>query len=82
MTVMPTAEDHAESQRQMDEITILAGNQRIALLERLIEKYAQHVGNCEGVCYLEDHYRDAWGPNGQWTDEEWTEIRRIAGETE
>ncbi len=55
---------------------------RVELLERLIEKYAAHVGEIEGVSYLEDRYRGMFGGGNIFASEEWAEIRRIAGETE
>ena len=60
----------------------VAAKARIELLERLIEKYAAHVGGIEGVTYLEDRYRGMFGSKDTFTDEEWAEIRRIAEETE
>lgn len=85
MTMFPTPEQIAESRRQMDEITIRAGEQRITLLETLIKKYATHVGACEGVSFLESQYHGSafgLGPEDVFTDEEWAEIRRIAEETD
>ncbi len=84
MTMIPTPTQIAESQRQMDEITIRAGEQRITLLETLIQKYATHVGACEGVSYLESQYRHAGRLESadEFTDEEWVEIRRIAEKTD
>ena len=58
---------------------------QITRLETLIKKYAVHVGNCEGVSYLENRYRGAFGGSEDrdlFTDREWMDIRRIAGETE
>lgn len=78
MTMIPTPE-------QMAEYAVRAGEQRITLLETLIQKYATHVGGCEGVSYLESQYRYAgMGLElaDEFTDEEWAEIRRIAEETE
>ena len=46
---------------------------REAHLERLLERYSQHVYDCEGVDYLESGYKRT----GTLSDEEWTEIRRI-----
>ena len=85
MTMIPTPTDIAESQRQMDEITIRVGEQRITLLETLIQKYAAHVGACEGVSFLESHYQGSGmglDSEDEFTDEEWVEIRRIAEEPE
>ncbi len=45
--------------------------------ERVVKKYAKHVGDCEGVSFLENRYRDS-----TWTDAEWTDIRNIAEETD
>ncbi len=58
---------------------------RVILLETLIQKYATHVGACEGVSYLESQYRHSgMGLDNadEFTDEEWAEIRRITEESE
>ena len=54
------------------------------LLEKLIKKYAWHGVKGEGVSFLADHYRGAYGgvDDDAFTDEEWTEIRLIVGEEE
>ena len=58
--------------------------ERINLLEKLIKKYADHVASCEGVSFLEDRYSGSCGgaDDAVFTDEEWDELRRIAGEEE
>ncbi|MHC4240513.1 MAG: hypothetical protein ACYSUC_12325 [Planctomycetota bacterium] len=56
---------------------------RCEYLEGLIRKYAAHVGNCEGVSFLEARYEGGWGgvdPDYQFSKEEWAETRKIAGE--
>ena len=58
--------------------------ERVRLLETLIQKYATHVGGCEGVSFLESRYQySAMGLDNadEFTDEEWAEIRKIAKET-
>ncbi len=61
---------------------VVASTARIKLLETLIYKYATHVGNCEGVSFLEDQYREASSAPFRFTDEEWEAIRLIAKEDE
>jgi len=80
MTMFPTPEQVRRSIREGLEFTIQRHETRIKLLETLIQKYASHVGDCEGVSYLESRYRGAWGDPDLFTDEEWAEIRRIAEE--
>jgi hypothetical protein len=85
MTIFSTPEQEAESRYRSDEITIRARETRIVLLETLIQKYATHVGACEGVSFLESQYRYSGmglGSADEFTDEEWVEIRRIAEEVE
>lgn len=82
MTMFPTPRQIADTQRAMDEMTIQAKKERIELLERLIQKYAAHVGCIEGVSYLEDRYRGMFGGGNIFASEEWAEIRRIAKESE
>lgn len=85
MTMVPTPEQKARSIREGLEITLRGREARIALLETLIQKYATHVGACEGVSFLESQYRySGMGPKSadEFTDEEWAEIRHIAGETD
>ena len=59
------------------QVTSIRASLRIKALEALIKKYAKHVGDCEGVSFLENRYRDS-----TWTDAEWTDIRNIAEETD
>jgi hypothetical protein len=44
--------------------------------EALLEKYIEHVGECEGVTFV-DYPSDV-----QFTDEERAELRRLAGITD
>jgi hypothetical protein len=64
------------------EANVVRLKDRVTLLETLIRKYAYHVGCCEGVSFLEQHYRGAYGAGSDFTTEEWDEVRRIAGETD
>lgn len=43
----------------------------------LLKKYIQHVGECEGVDFLADHYR----PMDLFTDEEWAALKAVNKET-
>jgi len=59
-------------------IPLAVAESRIKLLEALIWKYANQVGCCEGVTYLETRYSGSVGGDDDFTHEEWDEIRRIA----
>jgi hypothetical protein len=54
---------------------------RIAYLEALIRKYANHVLGCEGSNFLADRHRKDKDRSGI-TDEEWADLVRIAGTLE
>ena len=41
----------------------------------LLRKYIEHVGNCEGICFLRDCDR-----TDGFTDDEWAELQRVANE--
>lgn len=49
---------------------------------KLLAKYIQHVGACEGADYLRDSDRSLGvGMHGpSFTDSEWAELQRLAGE--
>lgn len=62
---------------------IRKAKERCTYLEGLIRKYAAHVGNCEGVSFLEQRYEGGWGgtdPDYQFSKDEWDDIRKIAEE--
>lgn len=50
--------------------------------QTLIRKYAEQVGACEGVTFLEDQYRELYSDHPIFTDEEWQLLRSIAGVTD
>lgn len=45
---------------------------------KLLKKYIEHVGSCEGVTFLADYKRNDSG--GIFTDEEWKELGKLEEE--
>jgi hypothetical protein len=76
--MIATPEQEARSIREGLAIMLRAREERIALLEKLIGAYADQVIDHEGITYLEERF---FNEPGLFTDEEWTEIRKIAKET-
>ena len=49
------------------------------LLRKILLKYMDHVGVCEGVDFIADHHRAFYDKysDAPWTDEEWELLKKI-----
>lgn len=45
--------------------------------KKLLLKYINHVGICEGTTFLGDHNRNEWDDTVEFTDEEWEALKEL-----
>lgn len=70
---MDKADRDAAMQEHIDGIVM--SNDELKLL---FVKYISHVADIEGVDFTEDQYRTRYKGFEEWTDEEWSQLQKIA----